>query len=313
MPSIVKLAAVTLIVLYCQACIRAQDLAPRAYLITPLHSNAITLSYSRSSGDIITGSSLPLTGATGNMNLAILSYYHSLNVAGRSANVTVSLPYVQATYRGEVVGTNVEAYRSGLMDLVVRFSVNIKGGPAMDGREFLKWRQKTIVGTSIKVIAPTGQYDPSKLINPSANRWAFKPEIGLSRRWGHWLVDGYGAIWFFTDNNNYFSRIQSASATNVQSQGPISAIEAHLSYDVKPRLWASFDANYWYGGRTSINSVESRPTLQANSRIGGTCSVPLRKHHSIKVSYSRGARIRFGGSNQNVSIAWQYSWLGKPR
>ena len=36
------------------------------------------------------------------------------------------------------------------------------------------------------------------LINYGTNRWAFKPEVGVSRRWGHWTLDTYGAVWFFT-------------------------------------------------------------------------------------------------------------------
>ena len=32
-----------------------------------------------------------------------------------------------------------------------------------------------------------------------------------------------------------------------------------------------------------------------------------------KFSYSRGTYIRFGGDYQNLQLAWQYSWLGRPR
>jgi hypothetical protein len=46
----------------------------------------------------------------------------------------------------------------------------------------MKWHQKMLLGTSLKVTAPTGQYDPTKLINWGANRWGFKPEFGYSQR-----------------------------------------------------------------------------------------------------------------------------------
>jgi hypothetical protein len=36
-------------------------------------------------------------------------------------------------------------------------------------------------------------------------------------------------------------------------------------------------------------------------------------HQSVKVSYSRGTYVRFGGNYQNVTVAWQYFWLGHPR
>lgn len=32
----------------------------------------------------------------------------------------------------------------------------------------------------------------------------------------------------------------------------------------------------------------------------------------MKFSYSGGAYTEFGGDYQNVSVAWQYSWLGRP-
>jgi hypothetical protein len=42
-----------------------------------------------------------------------------------------------------------------------------------------------------------------------------------------------------------------------------------------------------------------------------TISIPTSKHQSLKFSYSNGTCIRFGGNYQNVSVAWQYSWLGR--
>jgi len=206
----------------------------------------------------------------------------------------------------------VHAYRSGMLDSAYRVSINLKGGPAMGVRDFLKWRQKTLLGFSFKMVAPTGQYDPTKLLNYGANRWAFKPELGLSRRWGHWMVDTYGAVWFFTTNHDFFSRNQFSAGTNTQKQNPTFAFEGHLSYDVRPRLWASLDGNFWVGGRSILNGVENPNTLQRNSRIGGTVSFPVSKHQSIKFSYNRGAYISYGGNYQNVSFGWQYSWIGRP-
>ena len=90
------------------------------------------------------------------------------------------------------------------------------------------------------------------------------------------------------------------------------AIESHLGYYVRPRLWASLDANFWGGGRSAINGVE-KEDMQKASRLGVTMSVPVRRRQSLKLSFSRGAYVSIGGSYQTVSAAWQYSWLGKPR
>jgi len=182
----------------------------------------------------------------------------------------------------------------------------------MNAPEFIKWRQKTILGASIKLVPPAGQYDPTKLINLGNNRWSIKPELGYSRCWSHWILDAYGAVWFFTDNHEFFSNNQFSPGSNTQSETPVGSFEGHLSYDFKPRLWISADGNYWFGGTTSINGVENPVTLQRNSRVGVTASIPLTRHQSIKLSYSNGAYIRYGGNYQNISVAWQYSWLGRP-
>lgn len=309
----VRRAGLVLFVITVSSIAHAQDLAPRAYIITPVHTNAVTLTYSYFSGELLLDGSLPITGATGKMSVPVFSLFHTLNFFGRSANFTMSLPYGVGNFRGTVVGAETKAYRSGMLDSSARFSVNLMGGPAMEVQQFRNWRQKTILGASFKVVFPTGQYDPTKLINYGANRWAFKPEVGFSRRWGHWVLDTYGAVWFFTTNHDFFSRNQFSPGTNTQKQDSTFAFEGHLSYDVKPRLWASLDGNFWRGGRATLNGVENPNTLQQNSRIGGTVSVPVSKHQSLKFSYSRGAYIRYGGKFDNVSVAWQYSWLGRPK
>jgi hypothetical protein len=293
--------------------VSSQDLAPRAYVITPLHSNAVTLTWSFYDGSINYNGALPTSDATGTYSVPIFSYYHSFGFFGRSANVVASVPYGVGTFQGTVVGAEKHFYRSGLLDSVYRFSVNLKGGPAMPAQEFVKWKQKVLLGVSLKVMAPTGQYDPTKLINWGTNRWSFKPEFGYSQRWGNWIVDGYGGVWFFTTNRDFWSRNTYFAGTRAQSQKPIGALEGHLSYDFKPGVWVSLDGNFWFGGITSLDGVENSLTKQTNSRLGGTAAIRIAKHQSLKFSYSDGTYIRFGGNYHNVSVAWQYSWLGRPK
>ena len=172
----------------------AQDLAPRAYLITPLHANAVTLTWSFYNGGVNFNGTVPITGATGIYNVPVFSYYHSFNLLGRSANLTASLPYGVGTFSGEVLGKGRSVYRSGLLDFSARLSVNLLGGRAMQLQQFAGWKQKILLGASLKVVAPTGQYDPTKLINWGIHRWAFRPELGYSERWGNWVLDGYAGV-----------------------------------------------------------------------------------------------------------------------
>jgi hypothetical protein len=304
---------VAAIVVLLPATVVGQDLAPRAYLITAVRTNAVTLSNIFNDGNLLFEGTVPITGGTGRLNVPSVTLYRSLSVFGRSANVAATLPYGVGHFKGTVAEAEVDAYRSGLFDSIFRFSVNLKGAPAMSLGELAQWRQKTLIGASLKVVAPTGQYDPTKLINLGSNRWSIKPEVGVSRRWGHWVLDGYAAVWFFTKNSEFFSRNAYFAGTRAQTQDPIFAFETHLSYDFRPRLWVSLDGNFWYGGRTSLNGVLNPATLQQSSRIGITASVPLTRHQSIKAGYADGAYVRFGGDYRIVSLAWQYSWFGNPK
>ena len=293
---------------------RAQDLAPRAYIITPLHSNAVNLTYSFFTGGLDFNGVIPVSNATGTYSVPIFSLYHSFGVFGRSANVAVWLPYGVGHFQGSLQGTNQERYRSGLLDAGLRFSVNLKGGPAMPVSQFVKWKQKTVLGASLRVVMPTGQYDSKRLINWGINRWAFKPEFGYSRRLAEkWVLDSYAGVWFFTTNQEFFS----TPAPQPQTQSPIGSFEGHLSYDAKKfrgktPLWFSLDGNFWYGGTTSVAGKSNPATRQTSSRIGVTAAIPISRHQSIKTSFSTGGYVRFGGNYQNVSVSWQYSWLGSP-
>jgi hypothetical protein len=294
--------------------LRAQDLAPRAYVITPLGSNALTLSYTYNTGELLFEGTVPIEDATGRLSAPAVAYYRSFGLLGRSANVLGVLPYGVGTFEGRVLEQQRSVYRSGLFDSVFRFSVNLVGGPAMPLPEMRQWRQKLLLGASLKVVAPTGQYDPTKLINLGANRWSFKPELGLSRAWGKVALDAYAGVWLFTENPEFFSNNPDfQTGDQAQTQEPIGVVELHVSYDVRPRLWVSLDGNFWYGGRTSVNGVENPATLQRNSRVGVTGSVPLTRHQSLKLSYAQGAYIRFGGDYRILSVAWQYSWIDRPR
>jgi hypothetical protein len=281
----------------------AQDLTPRAYLITPRGSNAILLAYSYSSGSVFADASLPIEDFTARFHTQIFSYVRAFSFAGRSANVAASLPYVAGNFRAIVAGNEAGLSRSGLADARVRVSVNIKGGPAMDAKEFRDWREKSVLGASLTFAVPSGQYDGARVINNSTHRWGVKPELGFSRRFGRWTVDLYGGAWLFTANSEFYP------GASRRSQAPIGAGEAHLVRYLTPRCWLSLDMNYWNGGRTSVNGNEKRDR-QSNSRIGATVAVPVNRHQSVKFSYSTGAYVLRGGDYTTLSVAWQYSWIG---
>ncbi len=280
----------------------AQDMAPRAYLITPTGASAVTVSYSFNQGSVFVDPDIPVQNPDVQFQTEAISYYHSFGIFGRSANITGLVPYASGTAQGQVSGTSAAIYRSGLADSRVRLAINLMGGPALAARDFSFWREKLLIGMSFTAVVPTGQYDSARLINGGANRWAFKPEVGISKRWGRWGADWYAGIWVFTPNDHWFP------GDSVRKQKAVGAGEAHITYYFRPRLWASLDGNFWVGGRSEING-QLNADEQRNSRSGATVAVPVNRNQSIKASYARGAYVRIGGNYTTISIAWQFSWL----
>ena len=183
------------IALFSLQALTAQELAPRAYVITPLHANAITLTYSFYDGSIDYNGVVPIGGATGTYSVPIFSYYHAFSFFGRSANVVASLPYGVGNFQGTVAGAGTHLYRSGLLDSTFRLSVNLNGGPAMPPQKFIKWKQKMLLGASLKVMAPTGQYDPTQArqlgrqpLGLQAGVWLLATLGQLGSRWVPWSV-----------------------------------------------------------------------------------------------------------------------------
>ncbi len=236
------------------------------------------------------------------MNITTLGYARSVGIAGHLAQVSVFAPYIEGSMTGTVVGEPAHITRSGLGDLQVRTSFNIIGAPAMNLKEFRSYRQKTILGVSLRAVIPTGQYTPAKLVNLGSNRWSFKPEIGLSQKIGRWSADFYGSAWLFTDNTEFYGGV-------VRSQAPIGAAQFHLSYDIKPKLWAAVDPTFYSGGRTTVGDLRKQD-LQKNARLGVTASVPLIRRQSLKFSYSSGAFTSIGADFNIVSVAYQVTWGG---
>ncbi len=279
--------------------VAGQQLEPRAYSVSPVGTNIVVVAYGRSTGDVAFDPSLPITDASATISAASAGYFRSIDFFGRSANVSLALPYLWGNLQGNVAGQFQQVRRSGLSDPVVRFAVNLHGAPAMDLKKFAAYRQKTTIGASVVVVAPLGQYDPAKAINLGGNRWAFKPEIGISREVRQVYLDFYLGAWLYTANNNSQGRIR--------KQDPIASSQFHLSYNAKPRLWVAFDATFYAGGRTSLNGVRGND-LQRNSRVGGTLSYKVDRRQSLKFAYSRGAFTTIGADFHAVSVAYQYLW-----
>ncbi|HEY4212518.1 MAG TPA: transporter [Steroidobacteraceae bacterium] len=280
---------------------RAQELEPRAYSPNPVDVSFLVVGSARSNGGILFDPSLPVDDVEARLNATVLGFGHTFSLFDRSASAGLAVPYVWGTASGNVGEGRRDLRRSGFADLKLRLAINVVGGPALNWQEFAKRVPGPTVGLSLVIEPPTGQYDAARLVNIGTNRWAFKPEIGVSYPVDHWSLEGYAGVWLFTDNTDYLSGMR-------RKQDPISSLQAHVSYTFRPQLWAAFDATYYSGGRTTVDDV-GKGDRQANSRVGVTVSIPAGAHQSLKLSWSDGATTRVGTDFSVYALAWQYTWL----
>jgi outer membrane putative beta-barrel porin/alpha-amylase len=283
------------------AAVQAQELEPRAYSPNPSGANFVLLAYGRATGDVVFDPSVPITNVDARVNSAALFYGRTFGLFGRSASAAVQLPYVWGHVEGDVFEERRDVYRSGLGDLRLRLTTNLIGGPAMSRREFASRRPRSTLGASLVAVAPSGQYDPSKLVNVSTNRWSFKPEVGLSQPVGRWFLELYGGAWIFTDNNDFFGGSR-------RSQDTLYALQGHVSYNFRPRLWLAGDATFYTGGRTTVDGVQ-KADLQRNTRLGLTLAVPVKRRSALKLSWSRGVTTRIGGDFDTLAAGYQILWF----
>ena len=280
----------------------AQDMAPRAYWPAPKGTNVIVLGYQYSTGDILTDPSLPVTGVESRINLAQVTYQDTLSLFGRTANVQFSLPYTWGTSEGFAEGAFRSRNVSALADMRVRLAINLLGAPTMDvaGFQALRAKPRTIIGASVLVQAPTGDYEADKLVNAGTNRWAVKPALGLIwPLYPTWLIEFEVGQWIFGDNDDFLG--------TTRQQDPVVSTEFHLIKRIRPGFWASLDVNYYTGGRSTVGQ-DRRSDLQRNSRVGGTVLFPFKRQHAIRIAYSAGVVTESGGDFNRISLSYIYAW-----
>jgi len=281
---------------------QAQEIEPRSYSNAPVGVNFVVGGYAHTKGGLNFDGATQITDPKLKTNSAVFGYARVLDLWGMSGKFDVIVPYTWLSGTAQYKGEPVERKVDGLIDPRFRLSVNFFGAPALSLPEFRNYKQDLILGASVQVSAPVGQYDETRLVNLGTNRWYFKPELGASKALGAWTLEGKLAATIFTDNTDFFNG-------NRRSQEPIYSAQANVIYSFDSGIWGSLDATYLTGGRTELNGVKG-DDLQKNWRVGATLALPVDARNSIKFYASSGVSARTGNNYDLVGVAWQYRWGG---
>lgn len=275
-----------------------QDLEPRAYANVPKGMNVATVGYAFIKGNVITDPALPIEDFVITTQSLGLNYIHTFGLSKKLARVQVSLPVVNMDGELKLNGADVTGSRTGIGDMRVRLGINLTGSPALERKDFIQYQQKTIFGLSFVTSLPTGRYYSDKQINIGNNRWAFKPEIGVSRRFAHIYAEAYAGIWFYTNNTEYLNN-------KVLNQKPTTTLQAHASYYFKNQMWFGINTNWSKLGKVEVNGVPPGK-LYNDWRIGGTFSAPITKKQSVRLQFHTGLLARLGLDYDSLTAAYQY-------
>lgn len=278
-----------------------QDLEPRAYANIPKGVNIVVATYGFMKGDVLTEPTLPIEDFIISSNNLGAGYMRSFGLGGKLARIQVAVPYVFMDGEAKVSGERITGSRTGFGDMRLRFGVNLLGSPALGIKDFSQYQQKTIFGASLVVSVPTGVYYPDKRINIGSNRWGFKPEVGMSKRFEHVYAELYSGVWFYTKNAEFLG-------DNALKQDPVFTFQAHGSYFFKNQMWVAVNVNWFSGGRTFVDEAPAGSVINS-SRIGGTFSMPLSKMQSIKIQFNTGIFKDIGLNYDSVNLGYQYVFL----
>lgn len=298
--------AVSLLLLAMQATPSfAVEPQPRMWSHLPMDRNFAGIAFAHTDADIAFDPTLKLEDVKMSLDVVAAKYIRSFEAFGKSARVDVTQPFMRGKWSGLLDGSPASTSRQGLGDTFVRFSTNLYGAPPLAGKAFGAYRagaqSETIVGAGVVFRLPTGDYHSDKLINLGQNRYAIRPQLGVTHSRGPWSAEITGEIGFYGDNDDFFG-------DKTLSQKPLYIMHAHLIRSFSPGQWLALSMGYDYGGENQVNGVEKNDDKRDT---GWKLSYvhPLNRATSVNISYLNIDTKNATGMHSNtlvaaLSLAW---------
>jgi hypothetical protein len=283
----------------------AQELEPRRWSHLPSGKNFVGGGYVYTNADIFFDPVLRIEDAEMEMHTWAFKYIHTFELLEKSARIDFTQAYQEGRWSGLLNGAPASITRSGLSDSALGFAINLYGAPPLEGKEFATYRAKvdveTIVGAALVVHLPTGDYMSDKLINLGTNRFTFRPQLGVVHNRGKWSFEITGAVWLYTDNNDFYNGRK-------LEQDPYFTSQIHLVYTIRPGLWASASAGYGYGGKSTLDGVEKNDRRE-NLAWALSAGCPITRQFGVKFVYlSSRTQKSIGQDTDSIGMSFNIFW-----
>ena len=283
----------------------AQDIEPRRWATLPLKTNFIGVGYGYTNGKIFFDPVLDVENASVDVNNIIMEYVRPFSIGKKLARVDVRVPYSIAKWEGILAGNPTTVKRNGFSDPRLRLSVNILGPSAMELKEMQEYLKAhpvyTVVGASISVTFPLGQYYNDKLLNLGQNRFVFRPQAGFVHTWRNWSYEITASLYLFTNNNDFFNG-------GARKQDPVFAVQTHLIRRFNHGIWGSLSLGSGLLGESLVNN---QPNRDKREDVLGALSLgmPITKKQALKAVYQRSQTLNdIGGDTNTYAIIWSLAF-----
>lgn len=283
----------------------AQDIEPRRWTPFPLNSSYIGAGYGYTNGTIFFDPVLKIEDVTVNVSTFAVSYIHPFKLGKKLARFDVMLPYSIANWDGLLSGTPTSVNRSGFADPRLRFSVNILGPEAMELKEMQEYISThpvfTVLGVSLAVTLPLGQYYEEKLLNLGQNRFVFRPQAGFVHNWRKWSYELTASVYIYGNNNDFFN-------DQTRKQDPVFAMQTHLIHRFNHGIWGSLSFGSGLAGQSVVNNLPNND--EREDILGGlSLGFPVVKKQALKLVYYRSQTLNdVGGDTNSFGVVWSASF-----
>jgi hypothetical protein len=221
-------------------------------------------------------------GGNVDAKLALFGYGHTFSLGGRAALVAVLEPMGHLSGEVTAGGGTVSETARGFGDPMLELDVNVIGKPAQKNlADPLRYEPGFSVDLIGDLAVPIGEYDNTRALNLSQNRWYGRLGAPIIWQIGPWVpgrrttLELLPAVWFFGTNDDYVGKTLSTD--------PLFQVDAHLTRDFTDRIWGSLDGVWYTGGKATIDGVEGDKL--DNLGIGLTLGYHINDNLSLTVGY----------------------------
>lgn len=301
----------------------AQDDGARAYWKGRAGTNAISVEYmpahlGASNSMAFAPGQYIYPNAETDANIFIATWAHHLTIFNRPSSIAINLlggsvdVNVNTKIPTELVPegfpptVGFSQASSGFSDPNMQLVVNLLGTPKLlSNVDLLNYEPTFTLDIAGMLAFPVGQYDEKKLVNIGLNRWYGRIAIPMKYHFGV-FSPGYmssleiiPAAWLFTENSDFMG--------HKLDNKPLWSVEAHLTHDLSPSLFASIDMLYQTGFESEIDGTEVGEKLEIG-QLGLSFNYQVTDNVSIRTGYSSNV---FGDANLETSavrLQFVYAW-----